>query len=111
MVIPNTINSELLVHLYTENAKKTVFLRMKSSRKNDGQKNCEKSSPKIDLKKKHTEKCTKKISELVKQAENTIRSVQYKVDDPCEPPNPPKILENNPCKEFPNVQQESHFLW
>ena len=43
----------------------------------------------------------KKISELVKQAENTIRSVQYKLDDPCEPPNPPKILEKNPCKEFP----------
>ena len=56
MVIPNTRNSELLVHLYTENAKKTVFLRMKSSRKNDGQKNGEKSSPKIDLKKKNIQK-------------------------------------------------------
>ena len=46
----------------------------------------------------------------MKQAENTIRSVQYKVDDPCEPPNHPKILEKNPCKEFPNVQKESHFF-
>ena len=55
----------------------------------------EKSSPKIDLKKsvqKNTKTNGHKLNfELVKQAENTIRSVQYKLDDPCEPPNPLKL--------------------